>query len=189
CGFGGAGRPGSGRGWPGAGGRPRAAGAAATVGRRGWAAAGPGVVSGAAPGWSGLQGLAGWAWLAAIAGFAAAVTARRHTGTPTPRPAPAREPRWHRAAGSANQAVLPFYLLHEPVIVAFAWYTVRWHAPILIKYTVLVAASFTVTLAIYELAIRRYRITRLLFGMKPQSTPQRRLSCAGRPRDRLPGMR
>jgi len=33
-----------------------------------------------------------------------------------------------------------------------------------------VAASFTATLVIYEFAVRRYRITRLLFGMK---TPQR----------------
>src|SRR5215471_4461222 len=67
--------------------------AAATVGLLGWAAAGPGVVSGAEPGWSGLQGLAGWAWLAVIAGFASAVTARRRqAGTTPPRPAPAREP-------------------------------------------------------------------------------------------------
>jgi hypothetical protein len=142
--------------------------AAATTGLLGWTiAAGPGVMSGAEPGWSALQGLAGWTWLAAIAGFAAAFTARRrHTGTATPRPAPARQPRWQRAAGYANQAVLPFYLLHEPVIVAFAWIIVRWHAPILIKYPALVAVSFTATLVIYELAIRRYRITRLLFGMK-----------------------
>src|SRR5215472_12885640 len=142
--------------------------AAATVGLLGWAAADdPGVVTGAGPGWSALQGLAGWAWLAAIAGFAAAFTTRRRqVGTATPGPAPAREPWWQRAAGYANEAVLPFYLLHEPVIVAFAWIIVRWHAPILVRYPVLVAASFTATLAIYELAVRRYRITRLLFGMK-----------------------
>jgi hypothetical protein len=142
--------------------------AVATVGLLGWAAvAGPGVLSGAEPVWSALQGLAGWAWLAAIVGFAATFTARRRqTGTATPRPALAREPRWQRAAGYANQAVLPFYLLHEPVIVAFAWIIVRWHAPVLVRYPVLVAASFTATLIIYELAVRRYRITRLLFGMK-----------------------
>jgi len=147
--------------------------AAATVGLLGWAAAaGPGVVSGGQPGWSALQGLAGWAWLAAIAGFTAAFTARRRqTGTAAPRPAPAREPRWQRAAGYANQAVLPFYLLHEPVIVAFAWIIVRWHTPIVVKYPALVAASFTATLVIYELAVRRYRITRLLFGMKPPQRP------------------
>jgi hypothetical protein len=31
--------------------------------------------------------------------------------------------------------------------------------------------SFTATLVIYELAVRRYRITRALFGMKPASAP------------------
>jgi peptidoglycan/LPS O-acetylase OafA/YrhL len=151
--------------WPAA-----AVAAAATAGLLGWTvAAGPGVVTGAGPAWSALQGLAGWAWLAAIAGFAAAFSARRRqTGTATPPPAPARQPRWQRAAGYANQAVLPFYLLHEPVIVAAAWIIVRWHAPILVKYPALVAVSFTATLVIYDLAVRRYRITRLLFGMKPR---------------------
>ena len=152
--------------WPAA-----AVAAAGTVGLLGWAvAAGPGVVSGAGQGWSALQGLAGWAWLAAIVGFAAAFTARRRqAGTATPRPARAREPRWQRAAGYANQAVLPFYVLHEPIIVAFAWIIVRWHAPILAKYSVLVAASFTATVVIYDLAVRRYRPTQFLFGMKTQT--------------------
>ena len=147
--------------------------ASATVGLLGWAAAsGPGVVSGGEPGWSALQGLAGWAWLAAIAGFGAAFTGRRRQTGPAPRrPAPAREPRWQRAARYANQAVLPFYLLHEPVIVAAAWIIVRWHAPAGVKYPALVAVSFTATLALYELAVRRYRPTRFLFGMKPASAP------------------
>jgi Acyltransferase family len=154
-----------------------AAAAPVTAGLLGWTiAAGPGVATGAEPGWSALQGLAGWAWLAAIAGFAAAFTARRQTGTATQRLTSVREPRWQRAAGYASQAVLPFYLLHEPVIVAFAWIIVRWRAPIPVKYPVLVAASFTATLVIYELAVRRYRITRLLFGMKTRE--RTRSSCS-----------
>ena len=149
-----------------------AAAVAATGGLLAWAAAlnaaGTSVMTGAAPGWGALQGLAGWAWLVAIVGFGAAVTAsRRKPGTAGQRPAAAREPRWRPAARYANQAVLPFYLLHEPVIVAFAWIIVRWHAPTLVKYPALMAVSFTATLAIYELAIRRYRATRFLFGMKP----------------------
>src|SRR6516165_4697248 len=149
-----------------------AAAIAATAGLLGWAAAlnaaGTSVMTGAAPGWGALQGLAGWAWLVALVGFGAALTAsRRKLGTAGQRPAAAREPRWRHAARYANQAVLPFYLLHEPVIVAFAWIIVRWHAPTLVKYPALVAVSFTATLTIYELAIRRYRATRFLFGMKP----------------------
>jgi peptidoglycan/LPS O-acetylase OafA/YrhL len=62
--------------------------------------------------------------------------------------------------------VLPFYVLHEPVIVAAAWVIVRWHAPIAGKYVALVCVSFAVTLALYEVLVRRFRIPRLLFGMK-----------------------
>jgi len=94
----------------------------------------------------------------------------------SPLPA-AHEPRWRRAARYSNEAVLPFYLLHEPVIVAAAYLIVRWHAPALVKYPALVAISFAATLAIYELAIRRYRPTRILFGMKarpPQVNDQTR---------------
>ena len=147
----------------------------ATVALLAWAAAlntgGISVTAGAAPGWSALQGLAGWAWIVAIMGFAAAITARlrRPPATAGSRPAPAgSEPRWRRAALYGNEAVLPFYLLHEPVIVAAAWVVVRWHAPALAKYPALVAMSFAATLAIYELAVRRFRTTRFLFGMKPR---------------------
>ncbi len=67
----------------------------------------------------------------------------------------------------ANEAVLPFYVLHEPVIVAAAWVIVRWNAPIAGKYVALVLASFVGTLALFEGLVRRFRLARLLFGMKP----------------------
>ena len=65
--------------------------------------------------------------------------------------------------------MLPFYLLHEPVIVAAAWLIVRWHVPVPGKYAALVIVSFAVTLGLYEALVRRFRVTRLLFGMKPRS--------------------
>jgi len=138
----------------------------------------------AVPGWSALQGLAGWSWIVAILGFAAAITARlrRPQGPASSLPPAQHEPRWRRAARYGNEAVLPFYLLHEPVIVAAAYLIVRWHAPALAKYPALVAVSFAATLAIYELAVRRYRPTRLLFGMKP-----REASAANRSFERAPG--
>lgn len=67
-----------------------------------------------------------------------------------------------------TEAVLPFYLLHEPVIVAIAWLVVRWHAPVLARYPVLIVVSFAITLTVYELAVRRFRVTRFLFGMRPR---------------------
>jgi peptidoglycan/LPS O-acetylase OafA/YrhL len=127
------------------------------------------VVSGVSPPVSAAQGLAGWMWTAAILGLAGTVAARLATARPAGRPdgSPATTPRWRRVAHYSNEAVLPFYLLHEPVIVAVAWAIVRWPAPLLIKYLSVVAASFVLTLALYEGLVRRFKLTRFLFGMKP----------------------
>jgi glucan biosynthesis protein C len=125
-------------------------------------------MSGVTPPLSATQGLAGWLWTTAILGLAGTVAARftaRSTGSPPG--SPVHPPRWQRVASYANQAVLPFYLLHEPVIVAVAWVVVRWPAPLLVKYLSVVAASFVLTLALYEGLVRRFQLSRFLFGMKP----------------------
>ena len=125
------------------------------------------ILAGDVPGWSALQGLAGWVWIVAILGFAWSWTARwqRRTGSEVQRPGDPK-PRISRAARYANEAVLPFYLLHEPVTVGAAWIIVRWEAPIVAKYLVLVVVSFAGTLALYDLLVRRFRVPRFLFGMK-----------------------
>ena len=128
-------------------------------------------LSGVPPGWSALQGLAGWAWIVAIMGFAGSAAVRPHPGPGTAkgRAGVTGSRLAGRAARYVNEAVLPFYLLHEPVIVAAAWLIVRWHAPVAGKYAALVIVSFAATLGLYETLIRRFRPTRLLFGMKPRS--------------------
>ena len=65
-----------------------------------------------------------------------------------------------------QEAVLPFFLLHQPVIVAIAFYVVQWDAGIPVKLLTVVLGSFVASLAIYELAIRRIGPVRILFGMK-----------------------
>ncbi len=47
------------------------------------------------------------------------------------------------------------------------WVIVRWDGPIVGKYLVLVIVSFAGTLGLYEVLVRRFRVTRVLFGMKP----------------------
>jgi peptidoglycan/LPS O-acetylase OafA/YrhL len=140
------------------------------------------VVSGISPPVSAAQGLAGWLWTAAILGFAGTVTARLATARPAGSPAgsPATTPRWRRVAHYGNEAVLPFYLLHEPVIVAVAWAIVRWPAPLVVKYLSVVAASFILTLALYEGLVRRFQLARFLFGMKP-ARPTRTIPHQTRP--------
>jgi acyltransferase-like protein len=136
-------------------------------------ASGTDVMTGTAPGWSALQGLAGWAWIVTILGFAGSLTSRRG-GPPSATvasPSEGRELGWRRAGRYANEAVLPFYVLHEPVIAAAAWLIVRWSAPTFGKYVVLVIVSLSGTLILYEVLVRRFRVTRVLFGMKPSAQP------------------
>jgi len=70
-----------------------------------------------------------------------------------------------------QEAVLPFFLLHQPVIIVIAFYVVQWDAGIPVKLVTVVLGSFTVTLAIYELVIRRVGPLRALFGMKAAAKP------------------
>jgi len=65
-----------------------------------------------------------------------------------------------------TEAVLPFFVLHQPVIMAVAFFVVQWNAGIPVKLVSVVVGSFAVTMAIYELVIRRVGPLRRLFGMK-----------------------
>lgn len=81
---------------------------------------------------------------------------------------PSGEPprRLERVTRYANEALMPFYLIHEPVIVAVGFVVVGWRVPILAKYLLTVAATFAITFALFQV-VRRVRVTRFLFGMKP----------------------
>jgi hypothetical protein len=72
-----------------------------------------------------------------------------------------------------QEAVLPFFLLHQPVIIAIAFYVVQWQAGIPVKLLTVVLGSFVATLAIYELVIGRIGPLRMLFGMKAVARPRR----------------
>lgn len=65
-----------------------------------------------------------------------------------------------------QEAIVPFYLLHQPVIVAIAFYVVQWQASVAVKMLTVVLSSFILTLSIYEYLIRRAKPLRGLFGMK-----------------------
>jgi hypothetical protein len=65
-----------------------------------------------------------------------------------------------------QEAILPFYVLHQPVIFAIAFYVVQWEAGVTVKMLAVTLGSFVVTAAGYELLIRRVAPLRALFGMK-----------------------
>jgi peptidoglycan/LPS O-acetylase OafA/YrhL len=67
-----------------------------------------------------------------------------------------------------NQAVYPFYILHQTIIVATGFYIVQWNLPIVIKLLILIVVCFTLLTAIYQWLIRPFVLTRILYGLKPQ---------------------
>jgi glucans biosynthesis protein C len=65
----------------------------------------------------------------------------------------------------ASEAAMPFYLLHMTVSVLTGYFVIRLDAPVAVKYLSIVLIATVVTLLVYEL-VRRWNITRWLFGMK-----------------------
>ncbi len=112
-------------------------------------------------------GAAGWLWVAAILGFVVRGGADRDEAPAAPLGLRAR------AGTYLDEAGLAVYVVHQPVVVAIAFYVVRTDLPSLVKYVVIAGASLAVVLAIYEIAIRRLTATRVLFGLKPRAEPAR----------------
>ncbi len=67
----------------------------------------------------------------------------------------------------ANEAVLPFYMLHQPVILIVGYFIIRLHLPIAVQYATIAVLSFAIIMAIYEYLVRRSNLLRVPFGMKP----------------------
>ena len=65
----------------------------------------------------------------------------------------------------ASEAGLPFYLLHQPVILIVGYFVVGWNLPIVVKWLIIAPAAFTTVIALYEM-VRRVNLLRWLFGMK-----------------------
>lgn len=68
----------------------------------------------------------------------------------------------------ANEAVLPFYLLHQTVILGVGWFVVPWDMGSLPKFLIITVVSFALIMALYELLIRRFNGMRFVFGMRPK---------------------
>ncbi len=80
-----------------------------------------------------------------------------------------------KALAYGNEAVLPFYLFHQTIILCVGWYVIRWDMGIPVKLLIVVAICFPLILILYELFVRRFNPVRFFFGMrqkkKPSATP------------------
>ncbi|HEX6271128.1 MAG TPA: acyltransferase family protein [Anaerolineales bacterium] len=66
----------------------------------------------------------------------------------------------------ANEAVLPFYILHQTVLLAVGYFVLQWFIPEVLEWAVILAISFAIIMVLYEFVVRRVNILRFLFGMK-----------------------
>lgn len=67
-----------------------------------------------------------------------------------------------------SEAVMPFYILHQPVIVTLGFLVRAVALPVALKFPLLLVVSFAIIMTIYHFVVRRVNLLRFLFGMKPK---------------------
>ena len=77
----------------------------------------------------------------------------------------------NKLLGCANEAVLPFYIMHQTVILIIGFFVIQWGIGIGPKYLITTTTSFIAIMIIYELLVRRISILRFLFGMRLKKKP------------------
>jgi glucan biosynthesis protein C len=92
----------------------------------------------------------GWSWSLLILNAAMRLTRLQ-------RPVPTR----------VGDAVLPLYVIHQPVILAVAFFVVQWPLGILPKWLIVFGVSLPITLLLVDLALRS-PLTRVLLGAHVQ---------------------
>jgi hypothetical protein len=92
--------------------------------------------------------LNGWCWVLAILGFGRKYLSFNHRLLPT-----------------MNELVLPFYILHQAVIVAIAYYVVQLDLIVLGKYLLILLTAFPI-IATLLYPVSKVNLLRFLFGMR-----------------------
>jgi hypothetical protein len=96
-----------------------------------------------------LSFFSAWCWLFAILGFS-----MRYLAFNRP------------FLSSANEGVLPFFILHQTVLLCIGYFVMPWEIHDAAKWVLVFTSSFIVIIALYMLIIRKFEVLRFLFGMK-----------------------
>ena len=75
----------------------------------------------------------------------------------------------------ANEAIYPFYLLHQPVIVVMGFFIIHLDIAVIWKVIIVMFSSFTLSASIYWFLIRPFNLLRIIFGMKRYFKKQRKI--------------
>lgn len=102
--------------------------------------------------WHAVSGLYAWAAICAICGYA-----HRYLDRPS------------LALSHLNEAILPVYVLHQPVMLVAAFWIFRLGLPMPWEALSIVAATGLGSFGIYEVLIRPFALARWLFGVKARA--------------------
>jgi glucan biosynthesis protein C len=92
-----------------------------------------------------------WSWILTLFGFAS-----KYLNKPS------------KVLTYCNEAVYPFYILHQTVTVVLGYFIMNLEWRFFSKFSILTFGTFVISWIIYELLIRRWFIIRPLFGLKIQ---------------------
>ena len=96
-----------------------------------------------------IEGFYGWAVILTLAGYASAYLNFNN-----------------RVLQYLTDAVLPVYVVHQPILLVAAYLLFPISLPLPVEVTALILITGAGSLAVYEVLVRRWRITRFLFGLK-----------------------
>ena len=65
-----------------------------------------------------------------------------------------------------NEAVLPFFILHQTVLLGTGYFIMTWEIHAVLKWAMVFTSSFIIIMTLYTLLIRKFELFRFLFGMK-----------------------
>lgn len=92
-----------------------------------------------------------WSWILTLFGYAA-----KYVNRPS------------RLLAYCNQAVYPFYILHQTITIIIGYFLMALPWGLFTKASIMVLVTFGGSWVIYEFLIRRWQINRLFFGLKGQ---------------------
>lgn len=96
-----------------------------------------------------VSSLTTWCWVIALLGLG-----RRYLDSPG------------KVLDYAREAAYPFYILHLPINTIVGYFVVQWNTGIAVKYLFVNIITTAVTIAVYDVLVKRTNVTRFLFGMR-----------------------
>lgn len=95
-----------------------------------------------------------WSWILTLFGFAS-----KYLNKPS------------KVLTYCNEAVYPFYILHQTITVILGYCIMNLHWPFFSKFSILTIGTFVLSWIIYEFLIRRWFMIRPLFGLQNVKKP------------------